>query len=193
MAMTFATGLTTLDTILGDSTNVTFTTGEKTRALTKAWNDPYVVNEVFDTSLTFSSGTYQYTIPATISSIQDIYLSPTGSSNPFPDPIDADLWHEVNGKINFTSQAPRVIPHGYTLYIQGHYKLATSDSIANTDMQEYVLALAGVETLKLLTHKKANLFTKNDVTMSELIGLRRELQQDVINLRKSLRRTWESA
>lgn len=193
MSLDFATAETTLDTIIGDAADTTFSSSEKQRALTKAWNDSYVVDEVWDTSLTFATGTYQYTLPNALTTVQDIYISATGSSSPFPDPVDSSFWELVDGKIQFSSQAAAIIPHGYTLYLKGHKKLTTSDSIANTDMQEYVLALAGVETLKLLTHKKANLFTKNDVTMAELIGLRRELQQDVKDLRSKLRRAWESA
>jgi hypothetical protein len=124
-ALDFTTAQTTLNTIIGDSADTTFSSSEKQRALTKAWNDSYVVNEVWDTSLSYSTGVYQYTRPAGLSSIQGIYIS--------------------------------------------------------------------VYTLKMLAHKKANLFTKNDVTMSELIGLKRDLQQDVVELRRRLRTAWESA
>lgn len=192
-ALDFTTALTTLNTTIGDSSDTTFSSSEKQRALTKAWNDSYVTNEVWDTSLTYSTGIYQYALPATLTSLQDIYISVTGISSPFPDPIDNDLWELVNGKIQFTWRADAIIPNGYTLYLKGRYKLTTSDSISDINMQEYVLALAGVETLKMLTHKKANLFTKNDVTMGELITLKRDLQQDVITLRRMLRRSWESA
>lgn len=193
MPLTYTDAQTTLNTILGDSTDITFSSSEKQRALTKAWNDSYVCNEVFDTSLTYATGTYQYTRPATLSSIQDIYVSVTGTSSPFPDPIDNSLWEEVNGKIQFNWKADSIIPNGYILYIKGKYKLTTSDSIADANMQEYVLALAGVYTLNMLTHKKVNLFTKNKVTVSELIAVKRELERDVIELRRRIRTTWESA
>ncbi len=193
MPLSFSAAQTTLDTIIGDGASVTFSSSEKQRALTRAWNDSYVVNEVWDTSLTYTTGTYQYTRPASLSAIQDIYIAPTGSSSPFPEPIDSSMWEDVNGKIQFNSMADRIIPSGYVLYVKGHYKLTTTDDIANTNMQEYVLALAGVYTLKMLTHKKANLFTKNDVTMGELITLKRDLQQDVTDLRRQLRTSWNSA
>ena len=193
MSLSYSDAQTTLNTILGDSTDVTFSSSEKQRALTKAWNDGYVTNEVWDTSLTYSTGTYQYTLPATLTTLQDIYISTTGTSSPFPDPIDNSLWELVNGKIQFNWKADSIIPNGYVLYLRGRYKLTTSDSIADTNVQEYVLALAGVDTIKLLMHKKVNLFTKNDVTVSELIGVKRELEQDVIRLRQQLRRSWESA
>lgn len=191
--MTFDEGLTELNTILGDAADVTFSSSEKTRALTKAWRDSHIVREVWDTSLTYTVGTYQYSLPTTLTTIKDIYISPTGAQEPFPDPIDNDLWELVDDNIQFTWQADRIIPNGYTLYIKGNYKLTTTDAITNTTMIEYVLAIAGVETLKLLAHKKANLFTKNDVSMGELITLKRELNQDVVDLRRRLRRSWESA
>lgn len=191
-ALSFTDAQITLNIMIGDGSDVTFTTAEKERALTRAWNDGYVVNEVWSDSLTYIVGTYQYTLPTELTTVKDIYISPTGASSPFPEPIDSSLWELVDGDIQFNSRADSIIPTGYALYIKGHYKLTISDSINDTNMQEYVLALAGVETLKLLGFKKANLFTKNDVTMSELIGLRRELQQDVIGLRRNLRRSWES-
>lgn len=193
MSMTFNQGLTELNTILGDSADVTFTSSEKTRALTRAWRDPYVVNPVWDTSLSYATGTYQYTRPATLSAIEDIYISPTGSSQPFPDPIDNSVWEVVNDKIQFNSAGNRFIPNGYTLYLKGRYKATTSDTLTDERVIEYVLALAGVYTIKLLMHKKANLFTKNDTTVSELIGIKRELENDVRDFRRSLRRGWESA
>lgn len=193
MSLSFTDAGTTLNTILGDSNDTTFSSSEKERALTRAWNDGYVTNEVWNTDLTYSSGTYRYAKPVTITSLQDIYISATGSSSPFPDPIDSSVWELVNGYIQFNSKADRVIPHGSTLYLKGRYKLTTSDEIADTNVQEYVLALAGVYTLKLLVHKKVNLFTKNDVSVSELLNTKRELEQDVTRLRQQLPRTWESA
>lgn len=192
MSLSYTDAQTTLNTILDDSADTTFSTSQKQRALTRAWNDSYVVNEVWDTSLNYSVGTYQYTLPATLTTITDIYLSPTGSTNPYPEPIESSLWELVNGKIQFNQKADNTIPNGFTLYIKGKYKLTTSDSISDVATQEYVLALAGVYTLKMLTHKKANLFTKNDVSVGELIAIRRDLEQDVIGLRRRLRTNWES-
>jgi len=191
--MDFATAQTTLDTILGDSDDVTFSSSEKQRALTKAWNDSFVVNEVFDTSLTYTVGRYNYTLPGTLSSVKDVYISVAGNSQPMPDPIDADLWEEVNGVLQFNWKADSIIPTGSVLYVKGNYKLTTEDSISNTDMQEYVLALAGVNTLSQLGFKKINRFLKNDTSVAEIVTLRRELQNDVVDLRRKLKKSWESA
>jgi hypothetical protein len=191
--MTFAQALTELDIVLGDSGNVTFTTDEKTRALTKAWNDPYVVNAVWDSTLSYTTGTYRYALPNTLTTIKDIYISPVGNTNPLPEPIDNGLWELVNGYIQFNQRADNIIPTTYKLYLKGNYKLITTDALTPVNMQEYVLALAGVETLKLLAHKKANLFVKNDITMAELIGLKRDLLNDVKELRTRLHKEYESA
>lgn len=192
--MDFDTALTELDIILGDSNNVTFSVEEKTRALKKAWNDSYVVTTAWDDdSLAYSQGTYQYELPDTITALMDIYISANGSSQPMPDPISNDLWELVAGNIQFNQRADYTIPDGSTLYLKGRYKLTTDDTLDTVNIQEYVLSLAGMNTLTLLTHKKANLFIKNDTTMSELIQLRRELMADVKEARTRLLKEYESA
>jgi hypothetical protein len=194
--MTFAESLEELNIILGDSQDTTFTPEEKERAMTKAWRNAYVVRSVWDTTLTYTQGTYRYPFPSGISNIQDIYISATGASSPMPDPIDGGLWEAVNRYVQFNSAADRIIPTGYVLYIKGHYKLGVGDTIDDTtevNLQEYILALAGVNTLTLLGHKKANLFLKNDTSMSELVTLRRELQADLREARASLQRDYQSA
>lgn len=191
--MDFETATSDLDILLGDSANTTFTTDEKERALTKAWNDSFVVNTVWDDSLTYTQGTYQYALPETITTIKDVYLSVVGSTDPMPEPIDNSLWELIDGNIQFNQKADNIIPTGYTLYLKGNYKLTTEDELERANLQEYVLSLAGYTTLTLLGHKKANLFLKNDTTMGELIAFRRELNQDVADLRRKLAKEWESA
>jgi len=193
--MDFDTALDELNTILGDATNTTFSAEEKERALTKAWNDPYVVVPVWDdSSLTYSTGNYQYALPDGLTALADIYLSLRGASQPMPEPISNDLWEVVAGNIQFSLAADYIIPNGYRLYLRGRYKLdPETDTLDTVNLQEYVLALAGMNTLTLLAHKKANLFIKNDTTMGELIGLRRELMTDVKEARTRLLKEYESA
>lgn len=191
--MDFDEALDELNLVLGDTGNITFTADEKERALTKAWNDSHVVEPFWDNSLTYDSGDYQYTLPDTQMAVKDIYISAQGDTNPFPEPIDSSLWEVVGTNIQFRPQADNLIPNGYKLYLKGNLKLTTDDTLDTSNLQEYVLSLAGVDTLKLLMHKKANLFLKNDVTVGELIGLRRDLQADVVELRRRLRKEWESA
>ena len=191
--MNFDDALDELNTILGDSNDVTFTSSEKERALTKAWNDAFVVEPVWDSSKTYTSGTYQYALPDDLMVIKEIYISPAGDTSPFPDPLDSSLWEVVAGNIQFRPMADNIIPNGYKLYLKGSLKLTVDDPIETANLQEYVLSLAGVDTLKLLAFKKANLFLKNDTSMAELIALRRELQADVVDGRRKLQKEWESA
>lgn len=184
---------TQLNITLGDTSNITFTIEEKDRALQKAWNDTYVVEDYWDSSLTFSYSTYQYTKPSGVNNILDIYVRPDNSTDTEPEKIAQDLWEDVGNNIHFKNGANRVIPDGYTLYIKAKKKLDYStDSITSKTLQEYVIALAALNTLSLLGYKKANLFLKNDTTMGELIQLKREMEREVSNLRARLPRAFVS-
>lgn len=191
--MDFDETKTELNITLGDTDNVTFTPEEKIRALTKAWNDSYVVKVVWDSTLTFDPSTYQYTIPTSMDTVKGIYISATNSSSSNPDPIDASLWSVIDGNIHFNALAGRSIPTGYTLYIKGGKKIdPDTDTLDTVGLQEYVIALAGYNTLGMLGFKKANLFLKNDTSMGELITLKRDLKDDVREARAKLLREFEA-
>lgn len=191
--MTFNETKEELDITLGDSEDVTFTPEEKTRALTKAWNDPYVVKTVWDTTTTFDSSNYQLAIPSGMDVVKGVYISNTNSTDSNPDPIDASLWSIVDGNIHFSALAGRTIPTGYGLYIKGVKKLdPASDTLDTVGLQEYVIALAGYNTLAMLGFKKANLFLKNDTTVGELITLKRDLKDDIREARAKLLREFEA-
>lgn len=191
--MTFDETKDELNITLGDSEDVTFTPEEKIRALTKAWNDSYVVKVVWDSALTFDSSVYQYAIPTGVDTIKGVYISASNSSSDNPEPIDASLWSVIDGNIHFTPTAGRTIPTGYTLYIKGGKKLdPATDTLDTVGLQEYVIALAGYNTLGMLGFKKANLFLKNDTSMSELITLKRDLKDDVREARAKLLREYEA-
>lgn len=190
--MEFSDSLDELNITLGDSGDVTFTPEEKERALTKAWNDAFVVVTVWDTSLIFSHSIYQYDVPEGLTTIKDIYISRSNSAVDFPDKVAGNLWEVVDGIIQFKNNATYYIPDGFTLYLKGSNKLTVDDTIDDVNLQEYVVATAGVNTLTALGFKKANLFLKNDLTMGELITLRRELKQEVLELRAKLARSFET-
>jgi len=100
----------------------------------------------------------------------------------------------VDTNIHFKKGASSYIPDGYTLYIKGRVKLdPTTDTLPSSNHEEYIIALGGYNTLTLLGYKKANLFLKNDTSMSELINLRREFKQDVREYRAKLLREYENA
>lgn len=193
--MDFNDTLDELNITLGDTDNVTFTPEEKQRALRKAWNDAYVVTPVRNTALTFTLGTYNQALPSGITTVTGISLSPSNTlTADFPYSVSGDLYSVIGGTIYWKNAANSVIPTGYTLYVNGNYKLdPDTDTITDVNMQEYVIALAGYNSLTLLGHKKANLFLKNDTTMAELITLRRELKQEVLELRGKLARAYEGA
>jgi len=191
--MNFDTTKDELNITLGDSQDVTFTPEEKIRALTKAWNDSYVVKVVWDSTLTFDASVYQYAIPTSMDTIKGIYISASNSSSNNPDPIDAGLWSVIDGNIHFNALAGRTIPTGYSLYIKGGKKLdPDTDTLDTVGLQEYVIALAGYNTLGMLGFKKANLFLKNDTSMGELITLKRDLKDDVREARAKLLREFEA-
>lgn len=189
--MDYAAFTTALDTTLGDSGNVTFTTGEKTRALDKAFNDDYVYTTGWDASIPFVATTYRYALPASIDVVQDVYYRP--STSEFPAPISSDCWEIVDGQLSLTPLAKRYFVAGDTIFLRGKNKIIKTDTVSGAGLQEYILALAGYNTLTLLTYKKANLFLKNDTTVGELITLRRELKEEVREYRNRRIREWENA
>lgn len=191
--MNFDDTLEEMNITLGDSGDVTFTPEEKLRALQKAWKDPYVSNEVWDTSLSFNMSSYQYAKPTTLDTITGIYIRPTGGTDSEPANIGSNLWSVVGSNIQFSSGANNIIPQGFGLFIKGRKRLDyTADTITDPTVQEYVIALGGYNTVTQLMFKKANLFLKNDTTLAELIAMRRELAQDVSRLRSSLATSFEA-
>lgn len=189
--MTFEQLKTELNTALGDDDNFTFTDNEKTRALTEAVNDRYVVDEVFDDSLTYSTSTWQYTVPSAVTVVQELQMAFSDDSS--PERIPKEAWEVVDDKIHIDVRYRHILRDGRTLYVKGLNKLDAGDTITKVGTQEYILNLAQYNTLKLLTQKKVNRFLKNDTTMSELVGLRGQLWQDVQEYRTRIRRIFVSS
>lgn len=188
-----AAALVTLNLRLGDTSNFTFTSDEKNQALDEAFNDHDVVSERWDDSLTFSSTAYQYAKPADIGVLQDIYIRPDNTTATVPVKIASDLWEVVGDNIHFKNGANNHIPNGYTLLLRGKYKYTTSDTITETNVQEFVLNLAQLHCLNMLGVKKALSFLKNDTSMSEIIAIKRELERKVAQYRQRLPRSFEVA
>lgn len=189
--MDLTTAKSTLGIRLGDSDNFTFTPEEKEQALTEAFDDEYVVASVWDSSLTYTAGTYQYAKPAAVDVVKDIYIKPDNNLNE-PEKISSELWEVVGSNIHF-KPGSEVIPDGWTLYLKGSSKYTTADTIAETNVQEYVLNLAQLHCLNMLGIKKALKFLKNDTSMSEIIAIKRELERKVSEYRRRLPREYEVA
>lgn len=181
----------TLNIRMGDSDNFTFTAEEKEEALTEAFNDQYVVKPIWDSSLTFSSTTYQYAKPSGVDIVKDIYIKSDNSTSE-PEKISSELWEVVGSNIHFKKGAS-VIPNGYTLYIKGSTKYDAADTIAETNVKEYVLNLAQLHCLNMLGVKKALKFLKNDTSMAEIVAIKRELERKVSEYRARLPREYEVA
>lgn len=188
-----AAALVTLNLRLGDTNNFTFTSDEKNQALDEAFNDDLVVKDVWDSSLTFSTTTYQYAKPSGVDRVVGIFVKPDNSSSTKPVEVASDLYEVVGSNIHFKNGANDAIPAGYTLYIKGKTKYTTADTVAEKNVQEYVLNLAQLHCLNMLGVKKALSFLKNDTSMSEIIAIKRELERKVAQYRQRLPRAFEAA
>lgn len=191
--MSFATLKATLNIRIGDTDNFTFTSEEKDEVLTEAYNDDLVVAETWDSSLTFDTNTFQYARPATVDRIMDIYIRTSNATDTEPQKIDSSFWEVVGANIQFKSNANNTIPDGYTLYLKGKNKYTVADSIAETNVQEYVLNLAQLRCLEMLLVKKTFKFLKNDTSVSEIVATKRELERKVALYRQRLPRAFELA
>lgn len=190
--MDYAQTLEELNITLNDTDSVTFTPEQKERALQKAWNDSYVVETVYDSTTIFATNTWNYPIPTTLTTVKDIFMP--RSSLDAPETISSEAYDVSGGNIRLNAYGRRIFTNGDTLTIKGNKKLDyESDTLDTPALQEYVIALAGYNTLTLLTFQKANLFLKNDTTMGELITLRRELANEVKEYRSRLEKSYESA
>lgn len=185
---TFAALLDELDILLGDSDDFTFTPEEKTRALTEAWRDRYVVQPASATT------TYDNTVRAyTFTGVDVIRELQYNTADSWPRSLPGDAWELIDGSVYIDFNYRHTIPHGSTLTAIGRLKLDIADDITdtNTNLIEYVLTIAHYNTLKLLGAKKTNRFIKNDTNMNEIIALRRDLQSDIQQKRQSLARNFE--
>lgn len=174
---------------LGDNDNFAFTQEEKESILTEAIEDPYVVKSVWDSSLIYSLGTWQYAVPSGVTTVKDIYIK--YGDNEDPEPIALN-WDVVEGNIQFKGRSSTV-PDGTTLYIRGNYKYTISDTITETRLQQYVLNLAQVNALDEIGMKKILKFVKNDTSVSEIIAIKRELERKVSQHRSSIQKEFQSA
>ena len=183
--MIFTDSKTQLNILLSNTSGFAFNTDEITQILTDAWNDKYAVNPiVWDESLTFSISQFTYAIPATLTTVSEVYI--TRSSTDFPTPVDRKLWRVVGSNIKFMDGALQVIPDGYTLRLKGRYKVTTSDTITDTGLEQYIVALAGYNALRYMLLKKTMQFVKNDTSVAEIVAARRELYADVVRWRQQL-------
>lgn len=150
-----------------------------------------MVKEVWDGSLSFTSGTYEYTVPATVTTVRDLYYQRT-STDP-KEKISPGLYDVVAGTIRFLEYTQDWLDDNYTLYIKGWYKLSSSDSLTTTNLVNYVLWHAAEILLSNLMFKKAFYFLKTDTTMADVARALQIAQGNTLRYKQGLLRTFESA
>lgn len=189
--MDFSDFLTELNIRIGDTDNFTFTPEEKTSALTEAFNDDYSIRDKWDTTLTFTNGTYQYALPTGVDVVNDIYIKADNSQD-YPEKIDSKLWEVQGSNIQFMPGAD-VIPQGYTLYLKSKTKLDDGDTITEVNLQEYILKLAQLRLYTILLAKRNFRFLKNDASVGEIVTTKRDLQADVDAYKRRLPKFYQLA
>lgn len=175
---------TDLNTLISNTTGFTFTSDETLQICTSAFNDKWAVQPVWDTSLTFTQSTYQYPLPADITTVSAVYVERSTAN--LPEEISAELWEVINGNLQFNDAAAQMIPSNYQLFLRGKYKIQTTDTVNDVGLQEYLRALAGYYALRNLLFKKTMQFLRNDTSVAEIVATRRELYQDVVRWRQQI-------
>jgi hypothetical protein len=189
--LTQAAALTQLKLYTSQTANFTFTDDELTQALQAAWNDPYVVNVAWDSSISYSAGTWQYAIPATLSTIRGLYFKL--DSNDYPRPISPDVYEIVNGEIQFRPTIQTILNDTMTIYAKGTYKLTSSDSLTTNAQVNYVINLAAQILLNQLLLKRAFQFLRNDTTTADIVRSLQAIQGNVLRYKQAILREFEEA
>ena len=189
--LTFANAQTELNTLTSQTSNFTFNSDELTQALTEAWQDNYVVNQVWDSSTSFVVGTWQYPLPSTVSVVRDLYFQ--RSTSDYPERISPELYEIVNGNIQFQEWTQNWIDDTYTIYIKGAYKLTTNDSLQTDAQVNYVLNLAAENLLNRLLLKKTFVFLTNDTSVAEIVAALKIFSARVLEYKQAILREFESA
>lgn len=171
--------------------NFTFTSDELTQAMQTAWNDTYVCKPVYDSSLSYTVGTYQYTLPATVTTVKEIYIKKT--SNQYPQRINPSMYEVINGVITFNEGVEKWLYDTFTLYLKGLYKLASTDSLTTDELVNYTIWRATEILLQNLLFKKVFYFLKTDTTVRDIVAAQQQAQAQVLRYKQALLREFESA
>lgn len=174
---------------LGDNDNFAFTQEEKEEFITEAIEDSYVVKTVRDVTLTYSLGTSRYAVPTALTTVKDISIKYGDYADPEPIALP---WEVVDRYIEFKGGSS-ALPDGTTLYIRGNYKYTIADTIAETNLQQYVLNLAQINAMDGIGIKKILKFVKNDMTVSEMMAVKSNLERKTQQQRLRLPREFQSA
>jgi hypothetical protein len=114
------------------------------------------------------------------------------TSTDYPERISPELYEIVNGNIQFSVFTPNWINDTYTIYIKGHYKLATTDSLTTVNLVNYVINLAAEVLLNNLILKRTFVFLRNDTSMADIVNALKVVQSQVLVYKQALLREFES-
>jgi hypothetical protein len=157
---------TRLSVLIRDPTNSTWSQIEVGEALAEAVdNDQWLLQKRRDTTLTSIAGQSIYPLPSGFVSVDEMAID--FYNDGFGLPIDRTSWDTDDDNIYFQRRVKN-LPAGHTLIITGLYKLTSTDVIPPR-YQNYVLHLAAISLLEMLTFSKTGKFLKNDTTMAEIM------------------------
>lgn len=189
--LAFADALTQLKLLTSQTGNFTFTDDELTQALQTAWLDDFTCKVVWDSSLSFTTGTWQYAIPTGVDVVQDLYYEK--STTDYPERLDTSLYEIVNGNIQFNPRADKWLITGMSLFVRGRTKLALTDSLTTTQLINYVIYTAANILLEQLMLKQAFVFLRNDTSSADISRAISTIQSASLRYKQALVREFETA
>jgi hypothetical protein len=159
MSYTLAQLETKLQTIVRDTTESIWSSGEFTEVLTEAIEDPALSIYAEDSTLTALASTQDYVIPSTVDKVEDVYIA----SGTVKCRVNPELWEQVNTTLRFVPLPPST----GTITLVGLKKSASGDTLPN-EFGNFVLYSAAMKLYEILLHQFATRFLKNDLTLAEI-------------------------
>ena len=184
MSYTITQLKTKLSTVLRDTNDSKWTSAEKDEALAEAFEDPSLCYYAEDTSLTASTSTQAYSVPAGVEKVVDIWITPSGATTAYR--CDPQIWEQRYGKIIFSTFPP----YAGTMSLTVIKKYTTADTLP-AEMGNFVLFAGAIACYEMLQNKFVSGI--NDVSMSEIqLGLayfEKKLRDERAKLGRNANRT----
>lgn len=163
---TFSELHTTLNTWLGDATDITFTQSQKDEFLETAIRDEHVyqlAREVIGTTVDRQTN---YTLPDNFTQVARLGIDL--SDDGFPTWLDRNAYDVIGGEV-WIDPDYQSLPPGHSLIAVGKQKY-NDESDFDDSIQSYILHLAMVEAFQYIKTQLTTKFYKNDITMSEILS-----------------------
>lgn len=179
----------TLNVWLGDESDITFTSSQKTEFISAAIRDEYVYTIDRDSSLTTTTAA-SYELPSGYSD-QIVRVGIDLLGDGFITWLDRDAYY-ANGGTLYLEPSHRAMPTGKTIIIIAKKKLTTTDTF-DENLQNYILHLSMVEAFQYIKSQLTTKFYKNDMTMGEVLSSINYHRQRANEIRGSLENRYEVA